>query len=91
VRANVAIRDARLIPFGDISRFLTGIATLLSGGTGDEYAEAKRNLENALTQAYLARKSMDSATEVSIEVSFLGSAATYIKLWQRQGKEHKAA
>jgi hypothetical protein len=91
VRANVVIRDARLIPFDDISRFLTGIATLLSAGTGDEYAEAKGKLEIALTQAYLARKGMDSATEMPIEVSFLGSAATYIKLWERQGKEHQAA
>lgn len=91
VRANVVIRDARLVPFDDISRFLTGIATLLSAGTGDEYAEAKGKLEIALTQAYLARKGMDNATEMPIEVSFLGSAATYVKLWERQGKEHQAA
>jgi hypothetical protein len=93
VRANVVIRDARLIPFDDISRFLTGIATLFSAGTGDEYAEAKRNLEIALPQAYLAKrgKGMDAAPEVVVEVSFLGSAATYIKLRARQGKEHRAA
>ena len=89
VRANVVIRDARLIPdpLDDVSRFWTSIATLLSAGAGDEYAEAKRDVEIALTQAYLAKrgKGMDAAPEVVIEVLFLGSAATYIKLRERQG------
>ena len=89
VRANVVIRDARPIPhpLDDVSRFWTSIAALLSAGTGDEYAEAKRDVEIALTQAYLAKrgKGMDAAPEVVIEVLFLGSAATYIKLRERQG------
>jgi hypothetical protein len=95
VRANVAILDVRLIPhpLDDVSRFLTSIAALVSAGTGDEYAEAKRNVEVALTQAYLARrtKGMDTATEVVTGVSFVGSAATYIKLRERQDKDHQAA
>jgi hypothetical protein len=95
VRSNVVILDARVIPhpLDDVSRFLTSIATLLSAGTGDEYAEAKRNVEVALTQAYLARrtKGMDTATEVVTGVSFVGSAATYIKLRERQDKDHQAA
>ena len=41
VCANVLIRDARLIPLDDVSRFLTSIAMLLSAGTGEEYAEAE--------------------------------------------------
>ena len=47
--------------------------------------EAKRSVEVALTQAYLAKrtKGMDTATEVVIGVSFVGSAATYIKLRER--------
>jgi hypothetical protein len=89
VRANVVILDAHLIPLDDVSRFLTNIATLLSAGPGDEYAKAKRNVEIALTQAYLAKrtKGMNTATEVVIEIPFLGSAATYIKLRARQDKE----
>ncbi len=45
VCANVLIRDARLIPLDEVSRFLTSIAMLLSTGTGEEYAEAKHNME----------------------------------------------
>ncbi len=62
---------------------------LLSAGTGEEYAEAKRNMETALTQVHLAKRSagLDAAPEVVVEVSFLGSAATYIKLRARQDKE----
>ncbi len=61
----------------------------ISDGTGEEYAEAKRNMETALTQAHLAKRSagLDAAPEVVVEVSFLGSAATYIKLRARQDKE----
>ncbi len=89
VCANVLIQDARLIPLDEASRFLTSIAMLLSAGTGEEYAEAKRNMETALTQAHLAKRSagLDAAPEVVVEVSFLGSAATYIKLRARQDKE----
>ncbi len=89
VCANVLIRDARLIPLDEVSRFLTSIGTLLSAGTGDEYAEARRNTEIALTQANSAKKSkgMDITPQVVIEVPFLGSAATYIKLRARQAKE----
>ena len=89
VCANVLIRDARLIPLDEVSRFLTSIAMLLSAGTGEEYAEAKRNMETALTQVHLAKRSagLDAAPEVVVEVSFLGSAATYIKLRARQNKE----
>ena len=87
VCANVLIQDARLIPLDEVSRFLTSIAMLLSAGTGEEYAEAKRNMETALIQAHLAKRSagLDAAPEVV--VSFLGSAATYIKLRARQDKE----
>ncbi len=87
--ANVLIQDARLIPLDEVSRFLTSIAMLLSAGTGEEYAEAKRNMETALTQVHLAKRSagLDAAPEVVVEVSFLGSAATYIKLRARQDKE----
>ncbi len=108
VCANVLIQDARLIPLDEVSRFLTSIAMLLSAGTGEEYAEAKRsiamllsagtgeeyaeakrNMETAVTQAHLAKRSagLDAAPEVVVEVSFLGSAATYIKLRARQNKE----
>ncbi|HYV31248.1 MAG TPA: hypothetical protein VEO53_09115, partial [Candidatus Binatia bacterium] len=89
VCANVLIQDARLIPLDEVSRFLTNIAMLLSAGTGEEYAEAKRNMETALTQAHLAKRiaALDAAPEVVVEVSFLGSAATYIKLRARQDKE----
>ncbi len=89
VCANVLIRDARLIPLDEVSRFLTSIAMLLSAGTGEEYAEAKHNMETALTRAHLAKRSagLDAAPEVVVEVSFLGSAATYIKLRTRQDKE----
>ena len=89
VCANVLIQDARLIPLDEASRFLTSSAMLLSAGTGEEYAEAKRNMETALTQAHLAKRSagLDAAPEVVVEVSFLGSAATYIKLRARQDKE----
>jgi hypothetical protein len=83
VSANIVIRDARLIAFDEISRFLTSIATLLSAGTGDEYAEARSNVETVLTRAHQARGL--EAGPLAIEVSFLGSAATYIKLRDRQG------
>jgi hypothetical protein len=93
VCANVVIRDARLIPLDEVSRVLTSIAILLSAGTGDEYAEAKRNVETALIQAHWMKRSedMDAPAEVVVEVSFLGSATTYIKLRERQGKAHRAA
>jgi hypothetical protein len=89
VRANIVIQDARLIAFDEISRFLTSIATLLSAGTGDEYAEARSNVETALTRAHQARGW--EAGPLAIEVSFLGSAATYIKLRDRQGEAHRVA
>jgi hypothetical protein len=77
VSANVVIRDARLISFDEISRFLMSIATLLSAGTGDEYAEARRNVESLLTRAHQARGSKDlDAEPMAIEVSFLGSQET---------------
>ena len=83
------IRDTRLIPLDDVSRFLTAIGTLVSAGTGEEYAEARRNIETALTEAYETKKlkGMYVTPEVVIEASFLGSAATYIKLRARQDKE----
>ena len=86
VWANVLIRNARVIPLDEVSRFLTSIGTLLSAGTGDEYAEARRNTETALAQAHWAKRSagLGAAPEVVVEVSFLGSAATYIKLRERQ-------
>src|SRR5207247_3963638 len=79
VCANVLIQDARLIPLDEVSRFLTSSAMLLSAGTGEEYAEARRNTETALTQAHWAKRSkgMDVTPQVVIEVPFLGSAATY--------------
>jgi hypothetical protein len=43
VRTNVLIREARLIPLDAVSRFLTAIGTLVSAGTGEEYAEARCN------------------------------------------------
>jgi hypothetical protein len=93
VCAKVAIRDARRIPLDEVSRFLTSMAMLVSAGTGDEYAEARRNTETALTQAHGAKRiaGLDAAPEVVIEVSFLGSAATYIKLRAREDKDHEAA
>jgi hypothetical protein len=89
VRTNMFIRDARLIPLDAVSRFLTSIATLLSAGTGDEYAEARSNVETVLTRAHQARGL--EAGPLAIEVSFLGSAATYIKLRDRQGEAHRVA
>jgi len=87
VRANLVIRDTPLISFDEISRFLTSIATLLSAGTGDEYAEARQKVETTLTRAHGARRSegFDAGPAV-IDVSFLGSAATYIKLRDRQAQ-----
>ncbi len=89
VRTSVLIRDARLIPLDDVSRFLTAIGTLVSGGTGEEYAEARRNIETALTEGHETKKlkGMYVTPEVVIEASFLGSAVTYIKLRARQDKE----
>ena len=84
VCANVLIRDARLIALDEVSRFLTSVGTLLSAGTGDEYADARRNIETNLTQAHWAKRGgLDDAPGVVVEVSFLGSAATYIKLRER--------
>ncbi len=78
VIANLVIRDPRPISFDDISRFLTSVATLLSAGTGDEYAEARRKAETALTRAHRASriKGLDASPEGAVEVLFLGSAAT---------------
>jgi hypothetical protein len=85
VCANVLIRDARLIALDEVSRFLTSVGTLLSAGTGDEYADARRNIETTLTQAHWAKRGgLDDAPGVAVEVSFFGSAATYIKLRERQ-------
>src|SRR6266498_2416799 len=71
------------------SIFLTAIGTLVSAGTGDEYAEARRNTETALAEAHETKKlkGMYVTPKVLIEVPFLGSAATYIKLRARQDKE----
>ncbi len=93
VIANLVIRDPRPISFDDISRFLTSVATLLSARTGDEYAEARRKAETALTRAHRASriKGLDASPEGAVEVLFLGSAATYIKLWKRQRKDHRTA
>ncbi len=89
VRTSVLIRDAGLIPLDYVSRFLTAIGTLVSAGTGEEYAEVRRNVETALTEAHETKKleGMYVTPEVVIEASFLGSAATYIKLRARQDKE----
>jgi hypothetical protein len=89
VLTNVFIRDARLIPFEDISRFLTSIAALLSAGTGDEYAEARRKIEAALDEAHGAKKiaGLTGVSEVGIEVSLLGSAVTYTTLRTREDEE----
>jgi hypothetical protein len=85
VCANVLVRDARLISLDEVSRFLTSVGTLLSAGTGDEFADARRNIETSLTQAHwVKRGGLDDAPVVVVEVSFFGSAATYIKLRERQ-------
>jgi hypothetical protein len=85
----VLIWEARLIPLDAVSRFLTAIGTLVSAGTGEEYAEARCNIEAVLTEAHETKelRGIYVTPEVVIEVSFLGSAATYIKLRARQDKE----
>src|SRR5436309_1937522 len=89
VRGNILIREAKLIPSHELSRFLTSIGLLLSDGTGDEYAEAKGKVEIALTTRskgsaprglwkWIQRE--NRAPEVVVAISFLGSATTYINL-----------
>jgi hypothetical protein len=97
VRGNILVREAKLIPLYELSGFLTSVAALLSGATGDECAETKSKVETALTRAHSdvkRSKGADStprglwkwiqrerrAPEVVVEVSFIGSAATYINL-----------
>jgi hypothetical protein len=90
VRTHVLIPDARLIPLDDVSRFLTSIATLLSGGTGEEYAESRRSIEAALDQAHEAKRwGRLKGGSATLEVLLLGSAVTYKTLRARHGEEAK--
>src|SRR5205814_9791264 len=76
IHTNVMFRDARLISFQDISTFLVHIAALLSAGTGDEYANARRNIEAVLTEAHASRKisGTSRASNVLVKVSLRGAA-----------------
>src|SRR5262249_37756988 len=90
VHTHVLIPDAQLIPLEDLSTFLTSIAALLSAGTGDEYAESRRKTEAALDQAHEAKRAVRRtgvSTVVVVEVSLLGSAATYMTLRERWEEE----
>jgi hypothetical protein len=75
-----------------MNEFLNSMAVLLSSGAADEYSQTRRDIDAALGQAWKAsRQERFASKEVQVNISFVGSATTYIKLRSRYSRFPEAS